>query len=227
MGAVSVSETGRRRIWIVVVAAGAIAVAAIALARYGLHPRAVAEWLAMIGGRWWAPLAFIALYTVFNLLLVPATILTLTAGVVWGWWIGGLWVLAASTIGSIAPYLIGRSGAPWIDDLMRRRAGRLRDALRSEGFTTLLLLRLIPIVPYILLNYAAGLAGIAFREYVSATFVGMIPAIFIFTFLASSIARGVVSPREALVRVLIAGVLLAALVIASRAFAARVRKRIE
>ncbi len=225
MGAVT-PRNDSRRLWVVIAVVVGGAMIATILVRNGVHPRAVAEWLAVIGDRWWAPVVFIALYALFNTLLVPATILTLTAGVVWGWWIGGLWVLAASTIGSAVPYLIGRSGAASIDDLLKRRAGRIHDALRHEGFMTLLLMRLIPIVPYNVLNYAAGLAGIGMREYLLATFAGTIPGIFIFTYLAASIATGLVSPRQAFVRILIAGALLAALALVSRTFAGRVRKRV-
>jgi uncharacterized membrane protein YdjX (TVP38/TMEM64 family) len=215
-----------RRLWIAIAVIVCAAAIATILVRTGLHPRAVAEWLTMAGDRWWAPLVFIALYTLFNTLLLPATILTLTAGVVWGWWIGGLWVLAASTIGSAVPYAIGRSGAGWVGDLLKRKAGRIHDALRHEGFTTLLLMRLIPIVPYNVLNYAAGLAGIRVRDYLVATFAGTIPGIFIFTALASGIAAGLVTPRQAFVRILIAGALLATLVLITRMFAGKVRSRI-
>lgn len=92
---------------------------------------------------------------------------------------------------------------------------------------TLLLLRLIPIIPYNILNYVAGLACIKPREYVTATFIGTIPGIFIFTYLASSIASGLVSPRQAFVRILIAGALLAALALVSRFFANKVKSRLN
>ena len=91
---------------------------------------------------------------------------------------------------------------------------------------SLLLMRLVPIVPYNILNYAAGLAGIPFRTYVAATFIGTIPGIFIFTYLASSISAGLVSPRQAFVRILIAGVLLAGLAVISRLFAGKVKARL-
>lgn len=193
----------------------------------GVDPRRIGEWLASVGDRWWAPIVFIALYAVFNTALLPATILTLTAGVVWGWLVGGLWVLAASTIGSAIPYWIARSGAGWVEELMHRRAPRILGALKKEGFMTLLLLRLVPIFPYNVLNYAAGLAGIRPRDYLAATFFGTIPGIFIFTYLASSIAAGLVSPRQAFVRILIAGALLAALALVSRFFSGRVKSRLD
>ncbi len=198
----------------------------VILRSHGVHPQDVGRWLKSVGDLWWAPVAFIALYALFNTFLLPATALTLTAGVVWGWFDGGLWVLAASTLGSAVPYFIARSGAPWVDELLKRRAGRVYKTLQDEGFISLLLMRLVPIVPYNVLNYAAGLAGIPFRTYVAATFIGTIPGIFIFTYLASSISAGVVSPRQAFIRILIAGVLLAALALTSRLFAGKVKARL-
>ncbi|MHB0969788.1 MAG: TVP38/TMEM64 family protein [Thermoanaerobaculia bacterium] len=172
-------------------------------------------------------MAFIALYAIFSTTFLPATILTLTAGVVWGWLAGGFWVLAASTIGSAIPYGIAYSGSAWVEGVMSRKAPRMRDALKKEGFMTLLLLRLVPIIPYNILNYAAGLACIRPRDYFAATFIGTIPGIFIFTYLASSIASGLVSPRQAFVRILIAGTLLAALALVSRFFAGSVKSRMK
>ncbi len=193
----------------------------------GFHPQQIAQWLKAVGDRWWAPVAFIGLYAVFNVFLLPATILSLTAGVVWGWFAGGLWVLAASTVASAIPYFIGRSGSAWAEKLLERKAARIHRALRNEGFMSLLLMRLVPIVPYNVLNYAAGVAGIKVRDYLLATFIGTIPGIFIFTYLAASIASGLVSPRAAFVRILIAGALLAALALTSRFFAGRVKKRLN
>lgn len=193
----------------------------------GVHPQQIAQWLKAVGDRWWAPVAFIGMYIVFNVFLLPATALTLTAGVVWGWVIGGLWVLAASTIASAIPYFIGRSGSGWAQKLLEKRAARIHRALHNEGFMSLLLMRLVPIVPYNVLNYAAGVAGIKVRDYFLATFIGTIPGIFIFTYLAASIASGLVSPRAAFVRILIAGALLALLALSSRFFAGKVKKRVK
>ncbi len=216
-----------RKIFLLTAVIGAAAAAFFILRSRGIDPRQAGEWLIAVGDRWWAPVAFIVLYAIFNTTLLPATILTLTAGVVWGWFVGGLWVLAASTIGSAIPYWIAYSGSAWVEGVMSRKAPRIRDALKKEGFMTLLLLRLIPIIPYNVLNYAAGLACIRPREYFTATFIGTIPGIFIFTYLAASIASGLVSPRQAFLRILIAGALLAALALVSRFFAGRVKSRLN
>lgn len=186
-----------------------------------------AQWLRAAGGAWWAPLLFILLYTAFNLALIPGTILTLTAGVIWGWILGGIWVVVASGIGSVAPYLVARTGAGPAGRWLDARAGRLRRLLENEGFTTLLMLRLVPVVPYNVLNYAAGLAGIRPRDYVLATLLGTLPGIFIFTYLADAIASGFVSPGDAFVRILLAGFLLGGLVLITRRLSGRVRGRLE
>lgn len=215
-----------RKIVIGAATAAIVITALFVLRSTGIELRQAAQWLTSVGDRWWAPAAFIALYAIFTTCLLPATILTLTAGVVWGWFAGGLWVLAASTIGSAIPYWIAYSGSRRVEEIISRRAPRLRTVLENEGFMTLLLLRLLPIVPYNVLNYAAGLARIGRREYLSATFIGTIPGIFIFTYLASSIASGLVSPQQAFVRILIAGGLLATLALASRFFSNRLRSRL-
>lgn len=224
-----VGPSGRTKL-IVVASIILIAVAVIFFSplREYVDPKRAATWLKSVGNIWWAPAVFILFYCIFNVLLVPATILSLTAGAVWGWWKGGLWVLVASTIASAIPFFLARStGSAWIETLVRKRASGLYEKLHNEGFITLLLLRLVPIAPYNILNYAAGLAGIRTRHYLIATFIGTIPGIFIFTYLADSIAAGVISPGQAFVRILVAGVFLAALALISRFLAGRVRKRLE
>lgn len=213
-----------------IVAAVAIAGAVVFFSplREYLDPAEMKERLESIAGNWWAPLAFLLLYCcATTFFFPPATALSLAAGVIWGWWIGGLWVLAASTLASLIPYVIGRTGGGWLSSRVPASARNLYGKLQNEGFVTLLLLRLVPVVPYGALNYASGLALISFRDYFLATAIGTIPGIFIFTYLSDAIAAGAISGTEAFVRILIAGVLLAALVIVSRLLASRVKRRIE
>jgi uncharacterized membrane protein YdjX (TVP38/TMEM64 family) len=75
------------------------------------------------------------------------------------------------------------------------------------------------------LNYASGVAGIAPRPYILATFLGTAPGLFIYTYMADSLFNGLLSPRTAVTRVAIAGVLLAILVISTRMFASRMQRR--
>jgi uncharacterized membrane protein YdjX (TVP38/TMEM64 family) len=205
----------------------AIASAWFAIERGWIDPRGIARWLEAVSGMWWAPLAFLGLYIVFSVLALPGTPLTLTAGALWGWLAGGLWVIAGAVAGACVAYWVSRIGAPGIESLIRRRASGVYEKLQNEGFTTLFLMRLVPIFPYNVLNYASGLAGIRFKDYFFATLLGMIPGIFIYTYLADALRDGLLSPREAFTRVLIAGFLLVLLAVVGRLFAGRVRRRLE
>ncbi|HUO83822.1 MAG TPA: VTT domain-containing protein, partial [Thermoanaerobaculia bacterium] len=115
----------------------------------------------------------------------------------------------------------------WIEALVRKRAGTVYQKLRDEGFMTLLLMRLVPIFPYNVLNYASGLAGLRLRDYLLATFIGTIPGIFIYTYLADALRAGALDPKQAFLRILFAGILLAALAVATRLMSGRVRRRLE
>lgn len=213
-------ETGPAALWrplLLVVTVGAVVLA--------VHLSGAAGWIDLqritallepVARLWWAPLVTVALYVVFNLLGLPGSLLTVAAGVVWGWLAGGLLALAGSTLGTAVPYLLARAHAPVIGRKIRQRAVWLHRLLEKEGFTTLLMLRLFPSLPYAVINYAAGFAGIRPRHYFLATILGTIPGVFVTTWLASAIFNGEVSIAEALLRIAIAGGILAALVLGTR-----------
>jgi uncharacterized membrane protein YdjX (TVP38/TMEM64 family) len=215
-----------RTVLFVLILLSVIAALWLAIERGWIDPRGVVRWLESVSGLWWAPVAFVGLYIAFNVFALPGTPLTLTAGALWGWFVGGLWVIVGSVAGASVAYWLSKTGAPWIESLIRRRASGVYEKLRNEGFTTLLLMRLVPIFPYNVLNYASGLAGIRFKDYFLATLFGMIPGIFIYTYLADALRDGLLSPREAFTRVLIAGFLLVLLAVVGRLLAGRVRKRL-
>ncbi len=177
-----------------------------------------------IGSSWWAPLAAAGLYIVFNLLGLPGSVLTVASGVVWGWLAGGTIALLGSTIGTAAPYLLARTHAPVFGAGIRRRAAWLHRLLEREGFTALLMLRLLPSLPYAVINYAAGFAGIPPRPYFLATLLGTIPGVFVTTWLASAIFSGEISLGGAFLRIAIAGGIIGSIVLSARAFA-RSRQR--
>ena len=198
-----------------VVLLGAISIAAgSALEREGL-PRLV-ERLHAFGDHWWAPLALIAAFVVVNLTGIPGTPLTIAAGVVWGWLAGGLWVIAAIMIGTTVPYLITRQRVPRLRRTIEHSFGSLSQRLRGHGLTNVALLRLVHVFPFAAISYAAGLAGVKLRDYLIGTFIGTLPGVFIYTYLADAILRGLVSTEQAALRIGIAAALLATLIVVSR-----------
>jgi uncharacterized membrane protein YdjX (TVP38/TMEM64 family) len=191
-----------------------------------LHPARVAFWLRSIGSTWWTPLVFLGLYVVFSLTFVPVLPLAVAGTLIWGWWWGGLIEILVATIAALPPYLISRSTASaWIEAKIRERFGVNYDLVRVRATSTLFLLRLVPVLPFSALNYLAGLAAIRPIPYAVASLVGMIPSVFIFTYFVDAIASGVVTMKQASLRVFLAGSALAALFIAARVIAARLHHR--
>lgn len=216
------SPAARWRPLLLVAVVGAVIVAVRMSGAAGwIDLQRVAALLEPVSRLWWAPVAIAGLYVVVNLLGLPGSVLTVASGVVWGWFAGGLIALFGSTLGTAVPYLLARAHAPVIGKRIQRRALWLHHLLEKEGFTALLMLRLVPSLPYAVINYAAGFAGIRPWHYFLATILGTIPGVFVTTWLASAIFNGEITLGGAFVRVAIAGGILGALVIGTRLLARR------
>ena len=176
---------------------------------------------------WWTIPAYFLLYAALDVLFIPTQFLSIASVLMWGWLRGGIIELFAATIGAIPPYLIARSTLrEWILDRLHAYR-RATDMIEREGFTLLLLLRVVPVIPYTPLNYVAGLTTLSLSRYVLATLIGILPSTFIFAWFVQSIVTGVMQPREATLRALAAGALFAALILATRLAAPRLRRRMS
>jgi uncharacterized membrane protein YdjX (TVP38/TMEM64 family) len=227
-----------RRTIAVVIAIILLAGAAIAalLLSGRVDPNDVLEAMREYRGAWWMIPAYVAAYALLDVLFIPTQALSIAAPLMWGWKRGGIIELAAATFGSIFPYLIARSTLrEWAVRKLHGHAEpgqtprhpllhEIGEVLEREGFTFLLLLRLVPIIPYTPLNYLAGLSSVRPVQYVVATLIGTIPSTFIFAYFVQAVAEGVMRPREVLLRVIAAGTLLAILIIATRMAAPRIRR---
>jgi uncharacterized membrane protein YdjX (TVP38/TMEM64 family) len=136
------------------------------------------------------PLIFTAIYIVACVLLVPASLLTLGAGVLFGVARGTLICSIASTLGATAAFLTGRYLArEWVarqtEATPRFRA--INEAVAREGWKIVLLTRLSPLLPFNLLNYAFGLSQVSLRDYFFASWVGMLPGTLLYVYVGSLI----------------------------------------
>jgi uncharacterized membrane protein YdjX (TVP38/TMEM64 family) len=132
----------------------------------------------------WAPPVFIALYAAATVLLVPGLVMTLAGGALFGPLWGTAWNLIGAVIGATLSFLAARYLAA---DLVARRAGgRLRalaEGVEAEGWRFVAFVRLVPLFPFNLLNYALGLTRIGLAEYVLASAICMLPGAFAYTYL--------------------------------------------
>jgi uncharacterized membrane protein YdjX (TVP38/TMEM64 family) len=144
---------------------------------------AFAQWVEGLGV--WGPTVFVAGYVAAVVAFVPASLLTLVAGALFGVAKGTAIVFVAAVLGSSAAFLIARHLARRA--IERRIAGDARfaaidRAVGAEGRKIVLLLRLSPAFPFNLLNYGLGLTRVSFRDYLMAS-VGMLPGTLLYVYL--------------------------------------------
>jgi uncharacterized membrane protein YdjX (TVP38/TMEM64 family) len=131
-----------------------------------------------------APIAFVGLYTCAVVALFPASILTIAAGAVFGVLEGAALAFAGAVAGSTAAFLLARYA---FRDVVARRLASMRRfdaverAVSAEGRRIVFFLRLSPLVPFNLLNYALGLTTVSVADYLVAS-AGMIPATILYAY---------------------------------------------
>jgi uncharacterized membrane protein YdjX (TVP38/TMEM64 family) len=178
----------RRLLPLLAIAVPIVAVAVLAT-QLGDLPlvRVVIIDLQSVSGEWWAvPLFFLA-YACFALFLLPVGLLSATGALVWGWKLGGAIDLAAATLAALPPFFLARGGlSRWMEQRIRRD-----DIPKLDSPFILFLLRVVPLVPYVALNYIAGSATrIRTRHYFLMTFAGCIPSAFLFAWFVDTMAGG-------------------------------------
>lgn len=134
-----------------------------------------------------APIAFIVLYNLATILLIPGSLLTLGSGVLFGLWWGSLYVLFAATLGATLAFWIGRNIArDWASQKISQypKFAAIDTAVAKEGFKIVFLTRLSPIFPFNLLNYAFGITQVSLKDYVLGS-IGMIPGTLLYVYIGS------------------------------------------
>jgi uncharacterized membrane protein YdjX (TVP38/TMEM64 family) len=141
-----------------------------------------AEWVEELGVL--GPIAFIVGYAVAVVAFIPGSILTLAAGAIFGVAEGTLYVIVAATFGSILAFLLARHGARAAIERRIEGDGRfaaIDRAIGSEGLKIVFLLRLSPVFPFNLLNYALGLTRVRLLDYSIAS-IGMLPGTLLYVY---------------------------------------------
>jgi uncharacterized membrane protein YdjX (TVP38/TMEM64 family) len=122
--------------------------------------------------------------------MVPGSALTPGAGLVYGTFIGVLIVSPASVLGATGSFLIARYFArDWVERRLRvyPKFSAIDRAVEKQGFKVVLLMRLQPVLPFVLLNYALGLTRVRLRDYVVASWIGMLPATIVYVYIGSAL----------------------------------------
>jgi uncharacterized membrane protein YdjX (TVP38/TMEM64 family) len=165
-------QVSRRRM----VVTGAVIAIVIAVALLVPLPTAVQmrDWATSVGP--WFPLAFLAAHIVVTVLPFPRTAFTLAAGLLFGPVLGVTLAVAASSASAVIAVALVRAAGWQLSRLVRHQDVETLDTrLRDRGWIAVMSLRLIPAVPFSVLNYAVGASAVRVLPYTLATLAGMLP----------------------------------------------------
>ena len=211
----------KRLIQIFIVLALIVAISVAIYYRDDFSVDLIKQWIDQAG--WWAPVIFIFIYAVGAILFLPGTIFTFAGGVIFGPVAGVLYNLAGATLGASLSFLIARYLAS--DLVSQRSGGRLKQLINGvevEGWRFVAFVRLVPLFPFNLLNYALGLTKIRFIEYVLATFIFIIPACIAYTYIGYA-GSEVISGDDGFVNTILIAIALLAVVLFIPRFVATLR----
>ncbi len=169
----------------------------------------------------WAPLAYISLFAVATVLFVPGAIFGLAGGALFGPLWGTVLNLLGATLGATAAFLVARYLArDWVRRKAAGRLGRLVAGVEAEGWRFVAFVRLVPLFPFNLTNYALGLTRIPLGHFVLATLACMAPGTLAYTWLGHA-GREAVGGSDTAIRYGVIGLAL----LAAIAFLPRLLRR--
>lgn len=174
---------------------------------------------------WWAPALLVLAYIVLCPLGLPASVLMITGGVVFGVVRGSLYNILGVFLGGVATYYVARSlGRGLIVHLGGKRLKRVERAIARRGFWSLVGVRFLPL-PFPLVNYCCALAGVRPALFLTTTFIGIAPTVALFTYFADALSRAATGHRGGVViQLTVASLLLLASTIVPQIVSARRRR---
>lgn len=148
--------------------------------------QSILAWIQNLGP--WGAIAFTGIYVVSAVFLISGAVLTLGAGILFGVVKGSIYVSIASTLAATTAFLIGRYLARgWVAKQIESKPKfkAIDAAVAKEGWKIVGLTRLSPIFPFVFLNYAFSLTKVSLRDYVVASWIGMMPATVMYVYIGS------------------------------------------
>jgi uncharacterized membrane protein YdjX (TVP38/TMEM64 family) len=142
----------------------------------------------------WAPATSIALMALQSLIpLVPGIVITITNAWIFGWQFGALYSWVGALLGAMMDFIIARwYGRPVVERLINLKHLAMTDEFfNKHGMLAVFVTRLIPVIPFKIVSYGAGLTEISLRHFAFATGVGQIPAIVLYSFLGQNMTKSI------------------------------------
>lgn len=158
------------------------------------------------------PIVFMLIYIIGTVFFLPGSVLTLAGGALFGPVWGTFYNLTAATIGAIISFIAARYLAhDWVEKKTGGRLKSLKQGVEGEGWKFVAFVRLVPLFPFNLLNYALGLTKIKLSHYAIATYICMLPGAIAYTYIGY-VGREALAGDEAVIQKVMIGIALLAIV---------------
>ena len=158
------------------------------------------------------PVVFMAIYAIATVFFLPGSVLTLAGGALFGPVLGTFYNLTGATIGAVLAFLVARYlASDWVEQKTGGRLRQLKEGVEEEGWRFVAFVRLVPLFPFNLLNYALGLTRIRLSHYLIATYLFMLPGAIAYTYLGYA-GREAIAGSEDLIQKGLLGLALLAVV---------------
>lgn len=170
---------------------GILVVAVIAYVAFSgiIDINEIVAYIKGIGEHPLAPIIFIGFYTFGVVFALPGLPLTLLAGTIFGVWYGTLYVVIAANLGCQITFFISRYiGKDFVERFIKADSfiAKISKQVEKNGMLIMLYLRLIPLFPFNLINYAMGLTPVSYKDYTLANLFGMLPGTFLYVYLSAA-----------------------------------------
>ncbi|MDV2582460.1 TVP38/TMEM64 family protein [Alkalibacillus haloalkaliphilus] len=157
--------------------------------RFNISPEDIRNLIYTAG--WLAPVVYIFLYALRPLVLFPASIFSIVAGLAFGVYLGVIFALIGATLSAIVAFVVAnRFGEKAVRFHKKGKTEYYRQKFEEKGFLYILMLRLIPVINFDLISYTAGLAKVKLADFVKATIVGIIPGTIVYSLVGASLVDG-------------------------------------
>jgi uncharacterized membrane protein YdjX (TVP38/TMEM64 family) len=152
----------------------------------GIDRKILAHWLAQYG--WWAPLLYVLVYVVATFLLLPSTPINLVGGAVFGLFWGMVWTTIGAVGAAVICFWFSRTlGRDFVQQRFGRRWQHLDQEIAAGGLFYMIAVRLLPLLPYGLVNFGAGVSGVRFQDYLLGTAIGTVPGLLPFVMMGDGL----------------------------------------
>lgn len=150
-----------------------------------VSPEGIRDFISGFGP--YAPIIYITLFAIVPLTFFPDSVLAISSGLIFGLLKGALYTMIGAFLGGTLAFFISRTlKKDFIDVITKGKYDEFHNQMDINGFFTVLILRLIPLFPFDIISYGAGLSKVSYKEFIVATLLGIIPGVLVFVNIGAS-----------------------------------------